>query len=304
MTTAATNLANFDTDAPPGGDDQRLSRAWTRFVRSPSAWLGSVISLFILVVAMLAPWISPYEVDQRDAKFLPPSAKHWFGTDSNEYDVLSRTLHGSRLSLLAGGLSVLLAVVIGATAGAVAGYLGGWIDAFLMRSLEVLLAFPAILIALLALVALQPGWPAVIVAVALINVPLFARQVRATVLSLREQEYVQAAIALGADPWYVLSRVLLPSLVSPIIVLATLGLASAILEVAGLAFLGIAGDASAAEWGLMLSDAKDHTTSSLWPAIAPGVAISLTILGFNLLGDGLRDALDPKLDTHGSGLPS
>lgn len=300
MTLAAPEIP---IDAPAAEGSVRSSRAWTRFVRSPSAWIGAGIALVVVLVAIFAPWISPYEVTERDSTHLPPSSRHWLGTDSHQYDVLTRTLHGTRLSILAGGLSVLLAVAIGATAGLAAGYLGGWVDILLMRSIEILLAFPAILIALLALVAMSPGWPAVISAVALINVPLFARQVRASVLSLREQEYVQAAIALGADPWYVMSRVLLPSLISPVVVLATLGLASAILEVAGLAFLGIAGDPTAAEWGTMLSDAKDHTTSSVWPAIAPGVAISLTILGFNLLGDGLRDALDPKLDTHGTGLP-
>lgn len=274
------------------------SRSWRRFWQSRSAWVGLTLVAMASLAAVLAPWIAPYPPDFRDGPNRPPSWRHWLGTDSHEYDVLTRLIHGSRLSLVAGGISVLLAVALGAPAGAAAGYYGGWIDTWIMRSIDVVLAFPSILIALLAMVALRPGWTAVVLAVALINVPIFARQVRATVLSVRELDYVLAAQALGAGPWYILTRVLLPSLVSPVVVLATLGLGSAILEVAGLAFLGIAGDPTIPEWGSMLSEAKEFLNASLWPALAPGAAISLTILGFNLLGDGLRDALDPRLESH------
>lgn len=266
-----------------------------------------------MLVALLADIVAPWEVNHRasndpDHKGLakmvseanqPPSWQHWLGTDANEYDVLTRVVYGSRLSLIAGGLSISLALLLGASAGAVAGYSGGRIDALLMRSIDILLAFPSILIALLVVAAFRQGWSAVICAVALINVPIFARQVRSTVLTVREMEYVQASRAMGATPLHLLTRVIMPSITSPLLVLATLGLGSAILEVAGLAFLGIAGDLSMPEWGSMLSMSRDHLGTSLWPAMAPGMAISLTILGFNLLGDGLRDALDPRLVGRG-----
>jgi peptide/nickel transport system permease protein len=218
------------------------------------------------------------------------------GTDEHQKDVLTRVIYGSRLSLLAGGLSVILAVFIGVPLGALAGYYGGVVDQWLMRSIDIALAFPGILIALLVASALQPGWIAVIIAVGLINVPVFARQIRSTVLTMRELDYVLASRAMGASTWHILTYALIPGIVSPVIVLATLGLGNAILEVAGLSFLGIGGDPTNPEWGSMLRQAKEYLPLSLWPAIGPGVSISLTILGLNLLGDGLRDVLDPRLD--------
>lgn len=270
-------------------------RAWRRFRTNVSAWIGAGLVGGFLLIAFTADLIAPYDKDFRDELNAAPSANHWLGTDSHQKDVLTRVMFGSRLSLVAGVVSISLAIVIGAPAGAIAGYAGGWIDATIMRGIDVMLAFPSILIALLTVSALGAGWEAVIVAVGLINVPVFARQVRATVLTVRELDYVAASRAMGATPFYVMTRVLLPSLVSPIIVLGTLGLGSAILEVAGLSFLGIAGDPTIPEWGSMLSEAKNYLHATIWPAVAPGVAISLTILGYNLLGDGLRDALDPRL---------
>jgi peptide/nickel transport system permease protein len=201
---------------------------------------------------------------------------------------------GSRLSLLAGVISILLAVAIGTPLGAMAGYFGGRTDALVMRAIDVALAFPSVLIALLVTAAYRPSWASVVIAVGLINVPVFARQVRATVLTASQLEYVLASRAFGASSWHILTREILPSLVSPVVVLASLSLGTAILEVAGLSFLGLGGDPTAAEWGAMLAQAKDYWTKNAWFAIAPGAAISLTVLGFNLLGDGLRDALDPR----------
>jgi peptide/nickel transport system permease protein len=282
-----------ETSAP----GRSAGRGWRRFWRSRSARVGVVLAGIFVGMALLADVAAPYAPDFRDGKNTPPSARHWLGTDSHEYDVLTRVMHGARLSLLAGIVSIVLAVAIGAPAGALAGYFRGWTDAIIMRTIDVALAFPSILVALLVVSALRPGWTAVILAVGLINVPVFARQVRATVLSVREMEYVSACRALGASPLYILRSAILPATVNPVVVLATLGLGSAILEVAGLSFLGIAGDPARPEWGSMLAEAKEYLTSAFWPALAPGVAISLTILGFNLLGDGLRDALDPYL--HG-----
>ena len=216
----------------------------------------------------------------------------------NRHDVLSRVMYGTRLSLLAGSISILFAVMVGVPVGAVAGYVGGRWDALVMRSIDVVLTFPSILIALLIAMAVSRGWFAVIVSVGLINVPVFARQVRAAVLAIRQLDYIEASRALGASPAHILWHGILPGLISPVIVLATLGLGSAILEVAALSFLGVGGDPTEPEWGAMLAQSKNFLSRSIWPAFGPGAAISLTILGFNLLGDGLRDALDPKLNAR------
>ena len=273
------------------------ARAWQRLAASPSARIGAgLIGLFVLV-ALTADWIAPYSAAQKfaaDAMYERPSWAHWFGTDSLGKDVLSRVMFGSRLSLLAGAISIVLAVAIGTPLGAVAGYFGGRTDALLMRGIDVALAFPSVLIALLVAAAYRPSWASVVIAVGLINVPVFARQVRATVLTVAQLEFILASRAFGAGPWRILTREILPALVSPVVVLASLSLGTAILEVAGLSFLGIGGDPTVAEWGAMLAQAKNSWNANPWLALAPGAAISLTVLGFNLLGDGLRNALDPK----------
>jgi peptide/nickel transport system permease protein len=269
-------------------------RALARFLRSRSGLAGLAIVLVFASLACAANWISPYAPNATHVQFARPSSAHWLGTDANRHDVLTRVIHGTRLSLLAGGVSIALAVALGAPMGAIAGYLGGRCDAALMRLVDVALAFPSILLALLVTTAVARGWAAVIVSVGLINLPTFARQVRANVLGLRSLDYVQASRALGGSNWHILTRVVLPGLVSPVAVLATLGLGSAILEVAGLSFIGVGGDPTEPEWGAMLSQAKDFLGQSVWPALGPGIAISLSILGFNLLGDGLRDAIEPR----------
>ncbi|MDX1946115.1 MAG: ABC transporter permease [Pirellulaceae bacterium] len=273
------------------------ARAWHRLLASPSARIGAALVGLFLGVALSADWIAPYGSGQRfsaEAMFQPPSARNWLGTDSLGKDVLSRVMFGSRLSLLAGLISIVLAVAVGSPLGAVAGYFGGRIDALLMRGIDVALAFPSVLIALLVAAAFRPSWASVVIAVGLINVPVFARQVRATVLTVAQLEFIQASRAFGAGPWRILTREILPALVSPVVVLASLSLGTAILEVAGLSFLGIGGDPTIAEWGAMLAQAKNSWSANPWLALAPGAAISLTVLGFNLLGDGLRDALDPR----------
>ncbi|MFO0904934.1 MAG: ABC transporter permease [Pirellulales bacterium] len=279
---------------PPNLQSVNRRRAARRLLRSRSAQIGLAIVALCVVLACGAERLAPYAPNAPHVKFASPSWSHWLGTDANEHDVLSRVIYGTRLSLVAGAVSIGLAVLVGAPLGAVAGYAGGRLDALVMRTIDIALAFPSILLALLIATAVARGWLAVIVAVGLINVPTFARQVRATVLSLRTLEYVQASRALGGSNFHILARVILPGIVSPVVVLATLGLGSAILEVAGLSFLGVGGDPTAPEWGAMLAQAKDFLGQSIWPALGPGAAISLTILGFNLLGDGLRDALDPR----------
>ena len=275
--------------------DQRF---WRRLRRSRSAWIGAALVGLCLGCALFAPLLAPYGPHEKDgaSPLAPPSAAHWLGTSPDGYDVLSRVIYGSRLSLLAGVVSIGLAVLVGVSVGIAAGYFGGWADALLMRSIDLVLSFPGILVAILVVLASdRTSWTPIMVAVGIINIPIFARQVRATVLTVRSLDYVVASEAMGARPRHVLWHVILPSVVSPVIVLATLGVGTAVLEVAGLSFLGIAGQPDDPEWGTMLAVAKNFLAASFWPALAPGVAISLTVLGFNLLGDGLRDALDPRL---------
>ncbi|WP_331468575.1 ABC transporter permease [Bremerella sp. TYQ1] len=263
-------------------------------LKVPGLWIGGGLIFLFLFSAIFADVIAPYGPDQRDGQNQLPSSKHLLGTDSNEKDVLTRVLHGSRLSLLASITSISCAVVIGVGLGVLAGYRGGRTDMFVMRLIDIWLSFPSLLIAFLVIAALRPGWTAVIMAVALINVPVFARQIRAEMLSLKHAAYVEAAIAAGANPFYLVTFVFLPAVSGTIWVLATLGLGHAILEVAGLSFLGIAGDPSHAEWGAMLVEAKEYLHVTIWPALAPGIAISLTILGFNLFGDGLKELLSRR----------
>lgn len=273
------------------------ARSLRRLLASPSAWTGGFIALAFVVVALAADWLAPYRLDQElaiDQIASRPTRDHWLGTDELGKDVLSRVMFGSRLSLAAGLVSIVLAVALGAPLGAIAGYFGGRVDSLLMRAIDVALAFPSVLIALLVSAAYGPSWVAVVIAVGLINVPLFARQVRATVLTVAQLDYVLASRALGASSWHVITRAILPSLISPVVVLGSLSLGTAILEVAGLSFLGLGGDPTIAEWGAMLTRAKTYWNSNPWLALGPGIAISMTVLGFNLLGDGLRDALDPR----------
>ncbi len=265
-----------------------------------------LVALFLLF-ALGADFLSPYSLAHTAREFdpvtglevglrlnEPASGSHWLGTDANAKDMLTRVMHGSRLSLLAGVVSILLAVSVGVPVGAVAGYFGGWVDAVLMRTVDVALAFPSVLIALLVTVAFHPGWGTVIIAVGLINVPLFARQVRATVMSVVNQEYVLASKALGADTWHILTHAIGPALLSPVAMLASLSVGTAILEVAGLAFLGLVGDSTVPEWGCILGEARQYWRQNICYAFGPGSAISFAVLGFNLLGDGLRDALEPR----------
>lgn len=271
-------------------------RAWRRLRHSRSAWVGAVLVLSLVFCAVAAPLLAPYNPERLVAdQLLGPSWQHPLGTDSVGRDNLSRVIYGARLSLIAGVVSIAVAVSVGAPLGAIAGYAGGKVDSLIMRSVDVILSFPSLLVALLVVVALEPGWIAVMIAVGTINIPVFCRQIRATTLTVREADFVVAARAAGATPRYVLLHAILPSLINPLIVLATLGLGTAILEVAGLSFLGIAGEISVPEWGNMLTVAKNNLRTSFWPALAPGLAISLSVIGFNLLGDGLRDALDPHL---------
>ena len=273
-----------------------------RLLRNRLAVAGLAIIGLFAACAALAPALASEHPNERgvwttpmkDVK-APPSAAHPLGTDQLGRDMLSRMLYGARVSLLIGFASVALAIVTGTLLGAVAGFVGGVADNVIMRAMDVMLAFPSILLALAIVVFIGPGLFNVMLAVGIISIPTYARIVRASVLAERTREYVEASRALGASQTRLLFGHILPNVLSPLIVAASLGVGTAILEAAGLGFLGLGAQPPLAEWGLMLSDNRQKIFSEWWLVATPGVAIMLTVLGFNLLGDGLRDTLDPRL---------
>ena len=268
-------------------------------VRQRGALIGLAILATLAVLAVAAPWLSardPIRTAPREA-LQPPGARFVLGSDQFGRDVASRVLHGARVSLLVGVISVSIAVGLGAPIGLVSGYYGGRLDALIMRVMDVMLAFPGILLALAIVSVLSPGLGNVMIAVGLSAVPGYARLVRATVLSAREHLYVEAARALGGRDGAILVRDILPNVVAPLIVTATLGLGGAILSAAALSFLGLGSQPPQPEWGRMLSEGRDYLREAWWISTFPGLGILLTVLAMNLVGDGLRDVLDPRLKT-------
>ncbi|NNU84785.1 ABC transporter permease [Geobacillus sp. BMUD] len=271
--------------------------AWRRFRKNKIALVGAGIVFFFILVAILAPWLAPYDYkDQQLAERLqPPSETHWFGTDDFGRDIFSRVIYGARISLWVGFFSVLGSVMVGSLLGIVAGYYGRWIDGVISRLFDIMLAFPSILLAIGIVAVLGPSLQNALIAIAVINVPNFGRLIRSRVLSIKQEEYITAAKAIGMSDWRILIHHILPNSLAPIIVQGTLAIATAIIEAAALGFLGLGAQPPNPEWGKMLSDAKDFLTQAPWTMIFPGLAIMLTVLGFNLMGDGLRDALDPRM---------
>lgn len=270
-----------------------------RLVRHRSAQVGLALIAFFVLVAVLAPIVSPYDatVDSNPVNRLkPPSAAHPFGTDSLGRDVLVRIAHGARVSLGIGVLSVVLATAAGIVIGLVAGQTGGWIDNALMRVMDILMAVPDLLLAIVIVAIRGPGLGNALLAISVVSVPGYARLARSMALYLREQDYIMAARSLGVSPFEVLRAHILPNSLSPIIVQFTLGIAGAILEMAALGFLGLGQQPPWPEWGAMLSDSAKFLAAGAWWALTfPGLAIMASVLGFNMLGDGLRDVLDPRL---------
>lgn len=271
-----------------------------RFARSKGVVVGAGILLVLALIALSATVISPAEpnaVAPREA-LQAPSLSHWFGTDQYGRDLLSRVLYGTRLSLLVGFISVSIALVAGTIIGLIAGYYGRWVDAILMRFVDVMLAFPGILLALGLVSILGPSLPNLMIAVGVSSVPAYARLVRGSVLSAKENVYVDAARVVGCGDGTIMRRHVLPNVVAPIIVLGTLGVASAILSAAALSFLGLGSQPPTPEWGRMLSEGRNYLREQWWIATFPGLAIMITVLAMNLLGDGLRDTLDPRQQTR------
>jgi len=268
-----------------------------RFWRNANARLGLFLILFFTFIGVFAPRIAPFGFDDENliARLKPPTAEHWFGTDALGRDVYSRVLYGARISMTVGLVAVAGALSTGALLGIAAGYLGGATDAVIMRVMDVMLAFPPIILAIGIVAMRGPGLNNTILAVSIVNVPIYARVARASTLAIKEFEYVTAAEAVGARPWRLLLRTILPNAASPLVVQGTLGIASAITTAAGLGFLGLGAQPPAPEWGAMLSDSYGYLLTAFWAALAPGAAIALVVLSFNLAGDGLHDALDPRL---------
>ena len=289
---------------------------WRRFFKRKSALVGLGILSVLAFIALTAQWIAPYDpyqpligiepVQRREKPCIhllgcsPDKPQHLMGIDGNVRDEFSRILFGSRLSLIIGIATVSLAIMIGTVLGAIAGSYGGWLDNIIMRVMDVLLAFPSLILAITIVTVLGPGIINALIAISIVSIPAYARVMRASVLSIREMDYVSATRALGGSNFQIIFRRILPNALTPLIVQATLGIASAILDAAALSFLGLGAQPPTPEWGSMLGAERNQVFTAPYLVFYPGLAIMLTVLSFNLLGDGLRDALDPRL-AHVSG---
>jgi ABC-type dipeptide/oligopeptide/nickel transport system permease subunit len=296
--------------------DYRSNSLWRltlrRILRQRNAIAGLTILSFLILVAIFADVIAPYHPNQvligvepvtrRQAPCIhllgcpTDQPQHIMGIDGNVRDVFSRVIHGTRVSLWVGFGAVSFAIVVGTLLGATSGYLGGWFDNTIMRFLDVLLAFPSLLLAITIVSVLGRGLQNALLAIAIVSIPVYARVVRASVLSVKENPYVMASKALGANHMHILFRRILPNAIPPLIVQGTLGIATAILDAAALSFLGLGAQPPMAEWGTMLGAERNQVFTAPHLVFFPGIAIMITVLGFNLLGDGLRDAIDPRLN--------
>ena len=262
----------------------------------PIGFLGGVIVVLIIFMAIFAPLIATQDpAAQRAKRLLPPSTEHWMGTDELGRDVYSRIIYASRTSLYVGGLSVALAVILGVPTGILAGYIGGNFDNIVMRVVDILFAFPALVLAIVITGLLGPSLTNAMVAIGVVFSPRFARVARGSVLTVKNEVYIEAARVIGGKQWHIVWRYILPNILAPLIVLATLTLSLGILAEAGLSFLGLGTQPPDPAWGLMLSQGRKFMELAPGLAIFPGLAIMITVLAFNFLGDGLRDALDPRL---------
>jgi peptide/nickel transport system permease protein len=299
MSAAQIEAAEVAFETPPSG---LWHDAWFRLRRNPAAIAGFFFLSVFVVVAIFASVIAPHGPLDQNLKLIEkgccpgPSAHHLFGVDRLGRDEFTRILYGARYSLLIGVVSVAVGLSVGIVLGSIAGYLGGFVDSLIMRCMDVMLSIPGLLLAIGVVAALGPGLWQVMVAVGVANIPIFARLLRGSVLAQRENDFVLAARSVGVRGRSILVSHILPNAISPVIVQGTLALATAIIDVAGLSFLGLGDqDPARPEWGAMLTDANEYLQVAPFLAIVPGLAIVVSALGFNLIGDGLREALDPKL---------
>jgi peptide/nickel transport system permease protein len=313
MATDSATLPLFPEGKTRGKDLYRT--ALGRLFRRRSALVGLGILVTLVFVAIFAPLIAPYDPEQvligvedvkrRQAPCIhllgcpKDQPQHIMGIDGNVRDQFSRIIYGSRFSLIIGFTTVGFAIVIGSVLGAIGGFVGGWPDNLIMRVMDVLLAFPALLLAIAIVAVLGPGLINALIAIGIVSIPAYARVMRASVLATKENDYVLAAHSLGASSFRILTRSVLPNAITPLIVQGTLGIATAILDAAALSFLGLGAQPPTPEWGSMLGTERNQVFTAPHLVFFPGLAIMLTVLGFNLLGDGLRDALDPRLGEKG-----
>lgn len=287
------------TDSPTSRRQARLGqiyRQWLAFRRNPAAIIGLTIVVLLLLIAAFAPWIATHDplAQALDKRLLPPSATNWFGTDSLGRDIFSRIVYGSRVTLVIVLLVVITVGPIGLLIGAAAGYLGGWVDRVLMRITDVFLAFPRLVLALAFVAALGPGLENAVIAIAFTAWPPYARVARAETLIIRNQDYISAVRLQGASQWRIVLKHVVPMCLPSLIVRTTLDMAGIILTAAGLGFLGLGAQPPIPEWGAMISAGREQIFDQWWVATFPGLAICVVALGFNLLGDGLRDVIDAR----------
>lgn len=273
------------------------SQLLKKIAKNNNAVFGVSVILFTLVVAIFAPYIAPHQPNEQDLlnRLNPPSLKHPLGTDGHGRDILSRVIFGSRISLLIGLISIGIGLGIGVPMGLTAGFLGGAYEEFIMRTIDIMMSFPGILLALVVVAILGPGLFNVMIAIGIWSIPIFTRIVRGSTLSLREEQFIEAARALGVGDFKIMVKHVLPNCLAPILVLSSLRLATAILSAAALSFLGLGAQPPTPDWGAMLSAGRDFLREAWWFSTFPGLAIMFVVLGFNLLGDGLRVVLDPKM---------
>jgi len=288
---------NEQTEKNIGQSQHGLKEIFKRLSRAPLAMIGLAIVVVLVFTAVFADYIAPFGYADQDlmAAFEEPSKAHLFGTDEFGRDIFSRIIYGSRISLQVGFIAVGIAVFAGGFLGAIAGYYGGKADNLIMRAMDVLLSIPSILLAIAIAASLGPGLFNLMIAVGISSTPNYARIVRGSVLSIRNQEFVEAAKAVGSSDLRIILKHIIPNCLAPIIVQATLGVAIAILTAAGLSFIGLGIQPPIPEWGAMLSGGREYIRDYAYMTVFPGLAIMITILALNFLGDGLRDALDPKL---------
>jgi len=276
--------------------------AWQRLIRNPGAIVGAIFVACFITAALFAPWIAPDDPRAQHLSLIAkgccpgPSSAHLFGVDLLGRDMFSRIIYGARFSLLIGVVSVSIGLSVGLVLGSIAGYVGGFVDSLIMRCMDIMLAIPGLLFAIGIVAMLGPGLTQIMIAIGVVNVPIFSRLLRGSVLAQRENDFVLAARSVGVRRPSILFGHILPNAISPVIVQGTLAMATAIIDVAGLGFLGLGPqDPGTPEWGTMLTDVNSYLQVAPFLAIIPGLAIVMSVLGFNLIGDGLREALDPKL---------
>ncbi|WP_019120852.1 ABC transporter permease subunit [Brevibacillus massiliensis] len=287
--------AKAQTDIPT---ERTVNPLWYKFHKNPLTIFGLCILLFFLLVSVLAPLITSYDPTKINIteRFSPPSAKHWFGTDEVGRDIFTRIIYGARLSLGVGVAVVLSAGLIGSVVGAISGYFGGKIDQVIMRLMDIILAFPSLVLAMALAATLGPNLQNAMIAIAIVKIPVYVRLARAETLALREKLYVKAALTFGIPPWRIIARHIIPNAISPVVIQVTLDIGDAVLLVATLGFLGLGAQPPTPEWGAMISIGWKYLIDYWWYPTFPGFALFLASCGFNLIGDGIRDILDPKVN--------